>query len=206
MTSLNCSRLAGMTSAALAAVKDRVDEFSALDAATGDGDHGTAIVAALSAVDRVAQQGTELKKTLKDIGFAAMSESCGSTSTLIGALFMGMSKGVESDELDSAGVAAMFAAGLAGVQKQTKAAPGDKTMMDALQPAIEALQANSSEGIPAMLNAAAAAAAEGAEKTKEMVAKFGRAKNLGDRVIGHLDAGAVSMACIIAAFASEYTE
>lgn len=201
MSRLDCEQLRAMTAAALAAVTTRSAELSALDAATGDGDHGTAIVTALTAVDRVAQTGSDLKNTLNDIGFAAMSESCGSTSTLIGALFMGMSDGVDAADLDAEGTAAMFAAGLANVQKQTKAGVGDKTMMDALIPAVEAMQARTADGIPAMLDAAAAAAAAGAESTRNMVARFGRARNLGDRVVGHADAGATSMACIFAAFA-----
>jgi dihydroxyacetone kinase-like protein len=201
MRLLNCDQLKAMTAAALAAVSERADEFSKLDAATGDGDHGTAIVSALTAVNRVAQAGSDLKKTLNDMGFAAMCESCGSTSTLIGALFMGMSDGVNAPELDAAATAEMFAAGLANVRKQTKAAVGDKTMMDALIPAVQAMQATTADGIPAMLDAAAKAAAEGAVSTIGMVARFGRARNLGDRVIGHADAGATSMACMLDAFA-----
>ena len=205
MSLLDCDRLKAMTAAALAAVTERADEFSALDAATGDGDHGTAIVTALAAVDRVAQTGTELKKALYDMGFAVMCEACGSTSTLIGALFVGMSDGVESPELDAPATAAMFAAGLANVQKQTKAAVGDKTMMDALIPAVQAMQARTADGIPAMLDAAAKAAAEGAVSPSGMVARFGRARKLGDRVIGHADAGAMSTACVLDAFARGYS-
>ena len=200
MDRLDCDRLKALTAAALAAVVERSAEFSKLDAATGDGDHGTAIVNALTAVDRVAQSGSGLKKTLGDMGFAAMCESCGSTSTLIGALFMGMSDGVDAAELDAPATAAMFATGLANVQKQTKATVGDKTMMDALIPAVQAMQTHATEGFQAMFSTAAQAAAEGAEKTRDMVARFGRARNLGDRVIGHLDAGATSMACIFGAF------
>jgi len=206
MSSMNCKQLAKMTSTALAAVKERADEFSALDAATGDGDHGTAIVSALTAINRTAQEGKELKQSLNDVGFAAMCESCGSTSTLIGAFFMGMADGVDGEELDAGGTAKMFAAGLENVQKQTKAAVGDKTMMDALVPALEAMQANTGDGISAMLKAAAEAAAAGAESTKDLVAKFGRARNLGDRVIGHLDAGAVSTACMFAAFSQAFED
>ena len=202
---LNCDQLKTMTAAALAAVTERADEFSKLDAATGDGDHGTAIVSALTAVDRVAQTGSNLKKTLNEMGFAAMCESCGSTSTLIGALFMGMSDGVDAPELDASATADMFAAGLANVQKQTKAAVGDKTMMDALIPAVQAMQAHTADGIPVMLDVAAKAAAEGAESTIGMIARYGRARNLGDRVIGHADAGATSMACIFDAFARGFS-
>jgi dihydroxyacetone kinase-like protein len=203
---LNCEQLRAMTAAALSTISEQADHFSALDAVGGDGDHGTAIVSALTAVNRVAQEGSELKKMLADMGFGAMCEACGSTSTLIGSLFMGMSDGVETEELDAPAAAAMFAAGLANVQKQTKATVGDKTIMDALIPAVRAMQANTGDGVQAMLDSAAEAAAAGAEKTKEMAARFGRSRNLGDRVIGHVDAGAASMACMFQAFASAFSE
>ena len=191
-----------MVTAAFAAVTEHSDALSALDAATGDGDHGTAICQAMKAIDKTAQEATELKKGLNDMGFAAMMEACGSTSTLIGALFLGMSDGVDSEELDAAGVAAMFAGGLANVRQQTKADIGDKTMMDALIPAVNALEEKAPEGLKAMFDAAADAAADGTEKTIDMVAKFGRARNLGERVIGHIDAGATSMSYLFKAFAS----
>jgi phosphoenolpyruvate---glycerone phosphotransferase subunit DhaL len=201
---LTCDRLRSMTEAAFAAVTERADEFSALDAVAGDGDHGTAIVAALSAIHR-ASGGDDLKKMLGDMAFAAMSEACGSTSTLVGALFLGMSDGANGPELDASATAAMFGAGLESVRKQTKAAVGDKTVMDALIPAVEAMQATSSTDVSTLLQAAAKAAALGAEGTKDMVARFGRAKNLGERSVGHADPGATSMACIFEAFAQGFS-
>ena len=112
---------------------------------------------------------------LSEMAMAAMGQACGSTSTLIGALFLGMSDGVETSELDARATADMFASGLANVQRQTKAGVGDRTMMDALIPAVEALQAHCADGLQPMFAAAAAAAAEGAEQTKDLVAQFGRA-------------------------------
>jgi dihydroxyacetone kinase-like protein len=204
MSVLNVERFRTMLATALDTVRQRADEFSALDAVAGDGDHGTAIVQALSAANRVAQTGTDLKTMLADMGFAAMTESSGSTSTLIGAFFLGLSEGVGSAELDAAATAAMFAAGLASVQRQTKATVGDRTLMDALIPAVAAMPARVGDGIQSLLDAAAQAAAAGAEQTKPLVARFGRARNLGTRVIGHADAGASSMACLLAAFARGY--
>ena len=128
-----------------------------------------------------------------------MGEDCGSTSSLIGAYFMGMSEAAVSDELDITATIALFAAGLAGVSKQTKAKIGDKTLMDALIPATEALQGASD--LKTALDTAASAATQGAESTKNFVAKFGRAKNLGERSVGHIDAGATSIALIFDAFA-----
>ncbi len=181
-------------------VKAKEKYFSELDAQTGDGDHGTAIVTALNAVNNSMKQATDLKMMFTDAGFAAMSEASGSTSTLFGSLLMGMYDGVSGDEIDAKGVAAIFRAGLANMQKQTKASVGDKTLMDALVPAVEALEGNQNEGIESMFAAATQAAEQGAENTKNLVAKFGRARNLKEKVIGFIDPGAASMACIWGAF------
>jgi dihydroxyacetone kinase-like protein len=199
---LTLNTIQAMFAAALTAVNEAKEELSTLDAAIGDGDHGTAICQALTAISHSAQQGSELKQTLNDMGFAAMMESCGSTSTLIGALLLGMSDGVEKESLNAEETAAMFAAGLANLRQQTKADIGGKTMMDALIPAVQALEANTSSGLPTMFDTAASAAEIGRDSTTDMVATFGRARNLGDRVIGHTDAGASSIALIFRAFST----
>lgn len=115
----------------------------------GDGDHGTAIVQAMSAIVQSADKGMEFKKMLGDMGFDVMLQISGSTSTLLGGFFLGMSDVVGDGvtELDAEGVKNMFAGGLIGVKKQTKAQRGDKTMMDALVPAVEAIQATNSSDI-----------------------------------------------------------
>lgn len=201
MKQLTLDNFKAMVRNALSQIKEREDEFSRLDAIIGDGDHGTAIVSALTAGMESAEQGTEFKAMLNDMGFNVMLRTSGSTSTLLGAFFLGMSDPVSGKELDSAGVKAMFSGGLMNVQKQTKAQKGDKTMMDALIPAIEAIQASSSNDIKIMLTEAAEAALAGAEATVEMKANFGRARNYGERSIGYADSGATSWACMFAAFA-----
>ena len=187
---------------ALMRVKEREEEFSKLDALTGDGDHGTAIVTALSAAVMAAEKGADFKSILNNMGFAVMMETSGSTSTLLGAFFLGMSDAVNDTELDASGVKALFSGGLANVRKQTKAEVGDKTMMDALIPAVQAIEACNSEDISDLLTAAAGAAQRGAENTVDMVAKFGRARNYGERSKGFIDSGAASWSAMFAAFAS----
>ena len=176
--------------------------FSELDAATGgDGDHGTAIVAALRAI--VHAEGDDFKTYITDMAEKLETEASGSTSSLYGAWFEGMADAVNEGvtELDADAIAEMFEAGFDEIGAITKARKGDKTMMDALQPATEALLAAKGEGEKAMFAAAAKAAKEGSEATAQMQAKFGRAKNLGERSIGAIDAGSASMAVIFAAFA-----
>ena len=201
MKQLTIENFKAMLDNALKNIKEREDEFSKLDAVIGDGDHGQAIVTAMSAIVATAQKGTEFKAMLNDMGFDVMLQVSGSTSTLLGAFFLGMSDHASGTELDAAGVKAMFAGGLANVQKQTKAQKGDKTMMDALIPAIEAIEASTSDDIKEIMTAGAEAAIRGAEETVNMKANFGRARNYGERSIGYADSGATSWSCMFASFA-----
>jgi dihydroxyacetone kinase-like protein len=200
MEILTTEAFKGMLQKALERIKEREDEFSKLDALTGDGDHGTAIVTALTAAVKVAEKGTDFKTMLNDMGFAVMMETSGSTSTLLGAFFLGMSDTAGGDALDVTGVKAMFAGGLANVRKQTKAGVGDKTMMDALIPAINALESCPSDKVDDLLSVAATAAQQGAAATVDMIAKFGRARNYGERSKGFMDSGAASWSTMFAAF------
>ena len=180
----------------------READYSKLDAAAGgDGDHGEAIVAATKAL--AAAQGDDFKSLLADMVEHLESDVSGSTSSLYGTLFEGMADAVDAGKtaLEATEIAEMFAAGLEELGFATKAKVGDKTFMDALIPAIEALQAHAAEGEAAMFAAAAAAAKAGSEATAQMQAKFGRAKNLGARSIGPIDAGSASNADIWACFA-----
>lgn len=190
-----------MIALALTNISARADEFSALDAVIGDGDHGTAIVQALKAVTEATDKGTEFKKMFDEVGFNVMLQTSGSTSTLLGGFFLGMSDAAQGTELDAAEVKAMFAGALAGVKKQTKAQQGDKTMMDALIPAVEAIVACNSSDIKEILRAGADAALKGAADTVQMKANFGRARNYGERSIGHADSGASSWSCMFDSFA-----
>jgi dihydroxyacetone kinase-like protein len=203
MKQLTIENFKAMLDNALKNIKEREDEFSKLDAVIGDGDHGQAIVTAMSAIVATAQKGTEFKTMLNDMGFDVMLQVSGSTSTLLGAFFLGMSDHASGTELDAAGVKAMFAGGLANVQKQTKAQKGDKTMMDALIPASEAVAAYTGDSADELFDAAAQAAAQGAEATKQYVSKFGRAKSYGTKTIGTPDAGAVSMSWFFQGLARE---
>lgn len=202
---LTIENFKAMMNLALANIKAREEEFSKLDAIAGDGDHGTAIVTALSIIAADAQEGTEFPAMLNDMGMGVMMKTSGSTSTLLGALFMGMGEALEplqvTNEVDAAQLKVMFRGGLAGVQEQTKAKPGDKTMMDALVPAVEAIEACGADDVKILLKAGAEAALKGAEATVDMKANFGRARNLGERSIGFADAGATSWACLFQSFA-----
>ncbi|BDD07426.1 dihydroxyacetone kinase subunit DhaL [Aureibacter tunicatorum] len=200
MEKLSIDQFKKMLDRAFENIKAREVEFSELDAICGDGDHGTAIVAAFNALHKEAEDGKEFKTLLSDMAFRAMTEASGSTSTLIGSFFMGMSDQAEGDALSPKQVVGMFEAGLKGVQEQTSAKVGDKTMMDALVPAVEAMKMADASTIESVFKAAAEAAENGAEQTANLKANFGRARNLGERSIGHKDPGATSWACMIESF------
>ena len=190
-----------MLALALVNITARGDEFSALDAVIGDGDHGTAIVQALNAVTEATDKGTEFKAMFDEVGFNVMLKTSGSTSTLLGGFFLGMSDVASGTELNAQEVKALFRGGLEGVQKQTKAKRGDKTMMDALIPAVEAIEACDSNDIKVILEAGAEAALKGSADTVQMKANFGRARNYGERSVGHADSGASSWSCMFDSFA-----
>ncbi|MHC5058345.1 MAG: dihydroxyacetone kinase subunit DhaL [Planctomycetota bacterium] len=199
--------LKGMT----AKLGENVDLLTKLDSATGDGDHGSAIQRVVAAIESTIEQDTEgeIAGLLNDAGWAVMAVPGGSTGPLLGSLIVGMSEGMsegageDASALDCAGVAAVLEAGQAKLQKQTKAAEGEKTLVDALFPAVRAVReaADAGKGIREALAAGAEAAAKGAEATKDMKAKHGRARNLGDRVIGHADPGATSISFVFAGLA-----
>jgi dihydroxyacetone kinase-like protein len=138
-----------------------------------------------------------------DIGWTLHGVDGGATGPLLGTLFLGMSEALAGKEaIDAAGVARMFEEGLIAVQKQTKARVGDKTMMDALAPAVAALRdhAGKNTDVADMLLSAADAAEQGAISTKDFIARFGKAKFSGERSLGHQDAGATSMAMMFRGF------
>jgi phosphoenolpyruvate---glycerone phosphotransferase subunit DhaL len=198
------SHFGRMLNAATEQIRHNHEMLSRLDGAVGDGDHGTTILRAMEAVAKTVaeQKGDELKPLFSAIAWAVMSCDGGSTGPLLGSFFMGLADGAAGKStFDAPALAALFAAGIGKLHKQSKAQIGDKTMMDAFLPALAALQAaEPSAGPKAALRQAAEAAAQGAEATKNMRAKFGRARNLGDRVIGHPDPGAVSVSLLFKGF------
>jgi len=186
---------------AAARVKAGADELGRLDSATGDGDHGVAMTRAMAAIEKGLDdcQARQIKTLLQGVAWSVMSIDAGATGPLMGSLLMGMEEPAgEADEIDAARLAAMFAGGLTKMRAVSKAEVGDKTMLDALVPAVEALQASAAAGdsITAGLVAAAAAAQTGAENTKTLQARFGKARNLGERSLGHQDPGATSIALL----------
>ena len=137
--------------------------------------------------------GDDIGAALKTIGMALVSSVGGAAGPLYGTFFMQMGQAAAGrSELDLAGFVEAFDAGVQGVIKRGKAEPGDKTMVDALLPAVDALREAGGDDVGEALERAAAAAREGMEATVPMVARKGRASYLGERSAGHQDPGATS--------------
>ena len=188
---------------AAADVAEQRDYLVDLDRAIGDGDHGEnmdrGFKAAVEALGQ-AQPGS-VAEVLKTVAKTLMSTVGGAAGPLYGTAFLRASKAAGDGDLDGAGVAAVIAGALDGIQARGKATTGEKTMVDAWTPALEAARAaaESSSDPAAVLEAAATAAEAGAAATEPLRATKGRASYLGERSIGHLDPGAVSTSLILRA-------
>jgi dihydroxyacetone kinase-like protein len=172
-------------------------ELVRLDTAIGDGDHGTNMDRGMrKAVEKVdGTAGDDIGALLKAVGMALVSSVGGAAGPLYGTLFLQMgTASTGREELDLAGWTAALEAGVKGVQARGKAEPGDKTMVDALVPALEALRVAGGQGsgLADALRRSADAAEEGMRATIPLEARRGRASYLGPRSVGHQDPGATS--------------
>ena len=184
-------------------VAEQRDYLVDLDRAIGDGDHGENMDRGFkAAVEALGQaQPASVAEVLKTVAKTLMSTVGGAAGPLYGTAFLRASKAAGDGDLDGAGVAAVIAGALDGIQARGKATTGEKTMVDAWTPALEAARAAAESGSDpaAVLEAAATAAEAGAAATEPMRATKGRASYLGERSIGHLDPGAVSTSLILRA-------
>lgn len=186
-----------LNSALLAAADEldaQADELTRLDALQGDGDLGrTAGLIAGSIRTSIQENGDDVIAVLRGCGAKIASVAPSSSGTLVASAFLAAAKTVASDSHESKVVSGLTGA-IEGVQHRGKAQAGDRTMLDALFPARDALVAE-----PANYEAAAAAAEAGIEATKTMEAKFGRARFLSGNAVGEPDPGAVMVGTAIAA-------
>ncbi|MEE6165893.1 MULTISPECIES: dihydroxyacetone kinase subunit DhaL [unclassified Mycolicibacterium] len=184
-------------------IGENAQYLSDLDAAIGDADHGinmdrgmTAVVAALDETPP-----SDTGALCKQVGMTLVKSVGGASGPLYGTFFLRMAPAMGADSAD---FAAALRAGVEGVVQRGRAEAGDKTMFDALAPALDALDAALASGtdLPKALAEAAAAAEKGRDATESMVARKGRASYLGQRSVGHIDPGATSAALLIGAAAA----
>ena len=181
-------------------VAEHRDELTNLDAAIGDADHGTNMDRGMAAVVASGLVGDTMGAVCKQAGMTLVSTVGGASGPLYGTFLLrfGVAAG-DVVELDVTRFAATMRAGLDGVVARGKAERDDKTMFDALAPAVEALETGVDLPFGDALRAAADAADKGRDATIEMLAHKGRASYLGERSIGHQDPGATSAALLVRA-------
>jgi phosphoenolpyruvate---glycerone phosphotransferase subunit DhaL len=189
-------------------IKNKV-ELTELDSAIGDADHGINMARGMDAVmqklDGTHPAGAD--DLLKTVAMTLLSSVGGASGPLYGTFFLRFGKAAgSSNELDLAGLASALRAGLAGIVERGKAETGEKTMVDALSPALDELDAVINKGgdLAAAVTAARDAAAAGRDATLPLVARKGRASYLGERSAGHIDPGAASMSLLFDALAAEF--
>ena len=182
---------------ACAAVTAAEAELTEIDSRFGDADHGLTMAKIAGAISKAVEESDGgIQSMLDDAAMAVMSLNGGSAVPLWNTWLDGMQEDApEGEEIDIPGLQAILANALEESDDMSGAKVGDKTMMDALIPASEAIAAYSGTSEEELFAAAARAAADGAEASKQFVSKFGRAKSYGAKTIGTPDAGAVSMSC-----------
>ena len=181
---------------ACASVMAAEQELTEIDSKFGDADHGLTMAKIARAItEAVEDSDGGIQTMLDDAAMAVMSLNGGSAVPLWNTWLDGLQEEApEGEEIDVPGIQTIFVKALEELNEMSGAQVGDKTMMDALIPASEAIAAYEGSDEDDLFAAAAAAAAAGAENTKNFVSKFGRAKSYGTQTIGTPDAGAVSMA------------
>ena len=181
---------------ACAAVTAAEAELTEIDSRFDDADHGLTMAKIAGAISKAVEESDGgIQSMLDDAAMAVMSLNGGSAVPLWNTWLDGMQEDApEGEEIDIPGIQAIFAKAFEEIDDMSGAKVGDKTMMDALIPASEAIAAYEGDSADELFAAAAKAAAEGAENSKNFVSKFGRAKSYGAQTIGTPDAGATSMA------------
>ncbi|MDR0648212.1 MAG: dihydroxyacetone kinase subunit L [Synergistaceae bacterium] len=186
-----------------AAVEEKKDYLTDLDSAIGDADHGINMNRGMKKVmeKTSGKEYGDFGGLFKDVAMTLMSAVGGSAGPLYGTFFMKLGHKLTGHaEASTEDMADAMQEGLNGITSLGKSQTGDKTMVDALQPAIDALRAAAPEGEPVAWKAATDAAQKGMEDTIPMLAKRGRSSYLGERSIGHQDPGATSAFYLVSAF------
>ena len=190
---------------AAAAFAENRTYLTQLDSDIGDGDHGENLARGFKAVlgKLPTWEAAAPGPLFKNVAMTLIGTVVGASGPLYGSFFLDASKAAaDQPELSLIEWSKVFEAGVRGVQNRGKASIGDKTMLDALFPAQEVLQQAAAGGeLAAVLRRSADAAGQGAESTRSMFARKGRASYLGERSAGHLDPGAVSSHLLLGALA-----
>ena len=207
-TNLNIEQTRILVMKALRHLADGADYLNELDRAVGDGDHGTTIARGVKFVirDLETAQPANVNEILVLVGKGMMKSMGGASGILYGVFFRAAQDAPATTQLDCRTLTELFTFGLRDLKLKTKAEVGDKTMVDALVPALSALDQAATDSLSDALNDAADAADKGARATVGLVPRFGRAKTLGQRAIAAQDPGASSVALLFRGLAEAVTE
>lgn len=190
-------------------VRDDAERLTELDTAIGDGDHGRNLTRGFAAaVEKIGDAATP-RAVLRSAGGALVSNVGGASGPLYGTFLRRTARALPDEpSVGGDALAEALAAGVDGVRELGGAADGDKTMLDALVPAVAAFRGALGEGAepPSAVARAVAAAEEGARATIPLVARKGRASYLGERSAGHEDPGAASSVLLLKALAEAVGE
>ncbi len=188
-------------------IEDQKEYLSELDGAIGDGDHGVNMAKCFREVQKKLTESSaeDVGTLLKDVGMVVLNSVGGAMGALYGTFFLKLSQAsAGKSEVNLSDLVAMLQTGEQGILDIGKASLGDKTLIDTLSPAVRAIEAAEKEGkkLGGALADFEQAAKVGMKSTREMLAKMGRASRLGERTIGHQDAGATSCYFILRSLAS----
>jgi dihydroxyacetone kinase-like protein len=176
------------------------DRLNSMDADCGDGDFGTSMYVAFSNVRKTLEEThNDIGALLTSAGYSILSSAGGASGALFGTFFVEAGKQAKGKtEVGVTDLAIMFDASMKKIQTRGEAQVGDKTLIDSLEPAVRALQesAKTESTVVAALEKAATAAESGCESTKNLVAKHGRSRYLGEQTLGHADPGAYAMVIV----------
>jgi len=180
------------------------EDLCALDAAIGDGDHGTNMKRGFDAVRDMAEALSALPTAaaLTAIGRTLVMTVGGASGPLYGSFFLATGTAIEQGRRLPEDLAEVFAAGMAAVGARGRSTPGEKTMLDVLAPVLDVLRAEA--GRPGLADKVRAVARQSAELTAPMLATKGRAAYLGPRSVGHVDPGAKSSCLIVEAICDSW--
>lgn len=191
-------------------IEDEKAYLSELDGAIGDGDHGVNMAKCFREVKKKLMEGPaeDMKTLFNNVGMVVLNSVGGAMGALYGTFFLKMAQeGGEKRDLALDDLVRMFQAAEKGILEIGKAKPGDKTLVDTLSPAVRSLEKSrqESQSLSQALANLEQAAKKGMESTREMEARMGRASRLGERTIGHQDAGATSCYFILRSLASAFS-
>lgn len=180
-------------------VKEQTEVLDEADS-LGDSDHGSVMNIGFSAVESILknERYSDIGSLFAACGMAILMNSGGAGGAVFGSFFKGGAKAFEGKtDFDSYSFALFLQYGFEAVVKRGKAAVGDKTMLDALQPAADYAAAHKDDLLGLLVQGSSIAARKGSESTKQMIATYGRMRHLGERTLGHADPGSITMVLIL---------